>query len=48
MILKQLRRIHLVVGLATFLIFLMTGVALWLMFPGVYHANESIRYLYRA
>jgi hypothetical protein len=47
-ILKQLRFIHVVVGLVAVAIFLATGVAMKLMFPAVYHSNEAIRYLYRA
>ena len=48
MILKQLRRIHIVVGLVTVAIFLASGVAMLLMFPAVYQSNQAIRYLYRA
>jgi hypothetical protein len=47
-ILKHLRRIHIVVGLVAVAIFLASGVAMLLMFPAVYQSNQAIRYLYRA
>lgn len=48
MILKQLRRLHLATGVATVAIFLISGIAMLLMFPAAYQVNPAIRYLYRA
>ena len=47
-ILRNLRRLHVWAGLLTVGVFLLTGLAMLLMFPGAYHSNEAIRYLYRA
>ena len=48
MIVKQLRLIHIMVGLTAVVIFLATGVAMRLVFPAVYQSNVAVRYLYRA
>jgi hypothetical protein len=47
MILKQLRRVHLAVGIVTFAVFLVSGMAMSMMFPAVYAGREVVRYLYR-
>lgn len=45
---KLFSKIHLLTGIATFLIFLGTGFYMQLHFPAAYLQNESIRYLFRA
>ncbi len=45
---KLFPTIHLLTGIATFLIFLGTGFYMQLHFPAAYLHNESIRYLFRA
>lgn len=45
---KILPKIHLLTGIATFLIFLGTGFYMQLHFPAIYLHNETIRYLFRA
>jgi hypothetical protein len=47
-ILRNLRRLHVWVGASTVAAFLVTGVAMLLMFPGAWQSNPAIRYLYRA
>lgn len=44
----HMNRIHLAFGLLTVTVFLYTGFHMQSGFPGLYQANESIRYMYRA
>lgn len=41
-------RIHLILGFAVFGVFLCTGLYMRANFPGLYHGNEAIHYMYRA
>jgi hypothetical protein len=43
-----LTRIHLILGLATFVLFLATGQYMRRLFPDAYASNEVIRYQFRA
>ncbi|MBI3006201.1 MAG: hypothetical protein HYY49_12415 [Ignavibacteriales bacterium] len=45
---SKFRTVHFIVGMSTFLVFLLTGAYMRTVFPDVYSANESIRFLYRA
>jgi hypothetical protein len=44
----RLRRLHLWLGLGTFVTFLGTGVYMAREFPAVYSGQEAVRYLFRA
>jgi hypothetical protein len=44
----KLRKLHVVVGLAGVVAFLVTGVYMRAGFPDLYAANEVVRYLYRS
>jgi hypothetical protein len=44
----QLRKLHLVVGLAGVVAFVVTGAYMRAGFPDLYAANEVLRYLYRS
>ncbi|MBI4428494.1 MAG: hypothetical protein HY562_05190 [Ignavibacteriales bacterium] len=45
---SKFRIVHLIVGMSTFLVFLLTGAYMRTVFPDAYSTNESIRFLYRA
>ena len=44
----NLQRIHRWVGIVTVIVFLLTGLYMRWRFPGLYQADETIRYLFRA
>ncbi|MGH2566714.1 MAG: hypothetical protein ACRDGA_00120 [Bacteroidota bacterium] len=48
MIRNQLAHSHIVIGIATVVVFLGTGLYMRLNFPDLYESNEAIRYLFRA
>jgi hypothetical protein len=45
---RALRAVHLVLGLATLIVFLYTGTYMSTHFPEAYQDREAIRYLFRA